>query len=133
MRFAPRGDDPDELADAVRRHVEQGAFWLAPAAYCTGLVSEILDVLRHPSSLRRDVAHRSGPGPHYTAAGRTAEGHLVHIAFHFEKVPLASAGSVPRAGFGSRLLVGDARCEAEAGGWAPAEPGARAAPLQRLK
>jgi hypothetical protein len=112
MRFARLAEDAG-LADEVRGHLEARAFWIEPAAYCTGLVSEILDVLRHPAALQRDVGRRPGRMRHYVGIGRTPEGHLLRIGFHFERTGEAAAGSMAHAGFGSRLLVDSAWCEAE--------------------
>jgi len=131
MRFARPAEDTDGLADEVRGHLESRAFWIEPAAYCTGLVSEILDVLRHPAVLRRDVARRPGQGLHYVGSGRTPQGHLLHIGFHFERTGSAAADSLAHVGFGSRLLVDSAWCEAEPSGraapgaWTPATVGPR--------
>ena len=131
MRFAEAAGDTDDLPELVQRHLDARAFWLEPPAYCTGLVAEILEVLRHPTALQRDLGRRPGAARlqrHYLGTGRTPEGHLLHIGFHFERTGSAAADSVGHAGFGSRLLVDSAWCEAEpasaaaAAGWLPAFP-----------
>ena len=114
MRFVQPVGDADDLADAVRQHLEARALRLEPAAYCTGLVSEILEVLRHPAEVQRDLGHRAGLAQdHYLGTGRTPEGHLLRIGFHFERTAAAATESVPHPGFGSRLLVDSAWCAAE--------------------
>lgn len=108
MRFAQPAT-PDEIADAVRRHMEVGAYWMEPEAYATGLVSQILDALRHPARFQRAAARprrsRRRSPRHYLETGRTAEGGLVQVEFHFERTAPEAVGSARLRRIGSRLLV----------------------------
>ena len=105
-------EDPDRIADTLRRHLEAGAYWLEPAAYASGLVSQLLDALRHASDCRCDSRGR-GARRHFVGTGSTAGGQVLQVGFHFEPTPPAAVDSVGprpprRARRGTRLLVDSA-------------------------